>query len=85
MRIMLFTSPNCKYCGPAKELLADKDNIEYVNVLENEELAVMYGVRAVPTLVVEKCSGTEMYTGLDEIVRFVDEGGNISSCGCSCH
>lgn len=85
MKKMLFTSPTCKYCVPAKEMLSDDKDVEIINVMENEALAVKYGIRSVPTLVVDKCSGPEIYVGLDKITSFVnkkvEENG---SCGCSC-
>ena len=85
MRIMLFTTPTCQYCGPAKELLADTEGVEIINAMENQELAGMYGIRAVPCLIVEKCSGTKTFIGLDQIAQFVDENGHSSGgCGCSC-
>lgn len=87
MRMMLFTTPTCQYCGPAKELLADTEGVEIINAVENQELAAMYGIRSVPCLVVERCSGTRTFTGLDQIANYVDENGNPSSgggCGCSC-
>lgn len=85
MRLMLFTSPTCKYCDPAKRLLEDVEDLEIINILENDEMTEMYKVRAVPTLVVEKCSGTEIYTGLDKISKYVDEKGTTKGCGCGCH
>lgn len=85
MRLMLFTSPTCKYCNPAKELLGDFKDLEIINILENDEMTEMYGIRAVPTLVVEKCSGTEKYTGLDKISLFIDEYSSKKGCGCGCH
>lgn len=52
----------CKMVGPVVESLAQdnagKINVGKVNVDENKELAVKYGVRGIPTLVVFK-SGSE--------------------------
>ncbi|WP_426711395.1 glutaredoxin domain-containing protein [Cetobacterium sp. SF1] len=85
MKLILFTTPTCQYCGPAKELLADFDNIEILNALENLDLAEMYGIRSVPSLVLEKCSGPQVLVGLDQISKFVDESSEHSgSCGCNC-
>ncbi|MGL5088807.1 MAG: hypothetical protein ACRC6Z_05070 [Cetobacterium sp.] len=84
MRIMLFTTPTCQYCGPAKELVAAVEGVEILNAIENEDLAVMYGIRSVPCLVVEKCSGTQSYVGLDQIAKFIDEKESSAGCGCSC-
>ncbi|MBC2855729.1 MAG: glutaredoxin domain-containing protein [Cetobacterium sp.] len=85
MKIMLFTTPTCQYCGPAKELLTDVDGVEYIDATQNLDLAQMYGIRSVPALVVEKCSGAQVFTGLDQISQFVDNQANPSGgCGCSC-
>ncbi|MBC2851218.1 thioredoxin family protein [Cetobacterium sp. 8H] len=85
MKIMLFTTPTCQYCGPAKELLADTEGVEIINALENQDLAGMYGIRSVPSLVVEKCSGTNVFVGLDQIAKYIDESENTSGgCGCNC-
>lgn len=86
MRLILFTTPTCQYCGPAKELLADIPEVEYINAVENMREAAKYGIRSVPALVIEKCSGVQTLTGLDQIAKFVDERESASShsCGCSC-
>lgn len=84
MKIMLFTLPTCKYCTPAKELLKDNKEVEIINLDDHEELGVKYGIRSVPTLVVENCSGATTYVGLDKITKFVEEHSSESGCGCSC-
>ncbi|MCJ8342167.1 MAG: glutaredoxin family protein [Cetobacterium sp.] len=72
MKIMLFTLPTCKYCIPAKELLKDKQEVEIINLEANEDLAVKYGIRSVPTLVVEHdCCSVSTYVGLDKIQNFI--------------
>lgn len=83
MKILLFTLPTCKYCIPAKELLKDKKEVEIINLDNNENLAVKYGIRSVPALVVEECSGFTTYIGLEKIENFVKEKmASKSCCGC---
>ncbi|SKA08201.1 Glutaredoxin [Cetobacterium ceti] len=85
MKIMLFTTPTCQYCGPAKELVKNIENIEILNAMENLDLAELYGIRSVPALVLEKCSGNEVLVGLEQITNFVENEENFSgNCGCNC-
>lgn len=82
MKTMLFTLPTCKYCVPAKELLKDQKDIEVINLENNPDLAVKYGIRSVPALVVEKCDGFTTYIGLDKIENYKKEKVSASCCGC---
>ena len=84
MKIMLFTTPTCQYCPPAKELLTEVKEVLYLNAQDNIELAKQYGVRSVPTLVIEKCSGNKVYVGIDEIKEFVDGLGEEEEHQCGC-
>ena len=86
MKIMLFTTNTCGYCGPAKELLskANIPNIDYINASENLALAKEYGIRSVPSLVVSKCDGNQVYLGLDEIQKFIETMSKDAGCGCNC-
>lgn len=86
MKILLFTTNTCGYCGPAKELLAKSNipDIEYINASENLALAREYGIRSVPSLVVSKCSGNETFIGIDEIQSFIDKMSKEEDCGCGC-
>ena len=58
------------WCGPCKifkpvmqELASEGNNIQFIDVDENNELASKYGIRSVPTVVVEE--------GGVEVDRFV--------------
>lgn len=84
MRIMLFTTPTCQYCAPAKDALSTMPNVEIIDATENMELAVEFGIRSVPTLIVSKCSGTESFVGLDKILEFV-KAKQGTGCGCGCN
>jgi len=52
-KILYFTAPWCGPCqtlGPIIESLSGQINYEKVNVDENQDLSIQYGVRNVPTL-----------------------------------
>ena len=52
-KILYFTAPwlgPCQTLGPIIESLSGQINYEKVNVDENQDLAIQYGVRNVPTL-----------------------------------
>ena len=52
-KIFYFTAPWCGPCqtlGPIIESLSGQINYEKVNVDENQDLSIQYGVRNVPTL-----------------------------------
>ena len=53
-KILYFTAPWCGPCqtlGPIIESLSGQINYEKVNVDENQDLSIQYGVRNIPTLV----------------------------------
>ena len=52
-KILYFTAPWCGPCqtlGPIIESLSGQIHYEKVNVDENQDLSIQYGVRNVPTL-----------------------------------
>ena len=52
-KILYFTAPWCGPCqtlGPIIESLSGQINYKKVNVDENQDLSIQYGVRNVPTL-----------------------------------
>ncbi|MGL5122622.1 MAG: glutaredoxin family protein [Fusobacteriaceae bacterium] len=84
MKIMLFTTPACSYCGPAKELLKTSgiQGVEYIDATENLELAETYGVRSVPCVILSKCSGNQSFVGLDKIQEFIEIMKEGKNCKC---
>ncbi|MDR3223191.1 MAG: MJ0307 family thioredoxin [Methanobrevibacter sp.] len=59
-KIEVFTSPTCRYCPTAKDIvmkakeqLQDKIDVEEVNIMEDKKRANAYGVMAVPTIVID--------------------------------
>ena len=64
----------CKMLGPIMESLSDQINYEKIDVDNNQELSIKYGVRNIPTLVlVENEEAVRKLTGLqqkDQILNF---------------
>jgi thioredoxin 1 len=64
----------CKMLGPIMESLAGEVNYEKIDVDNNQELSIQYGVRNIPTLIlVENGEAVGRLTGLqqkDQILEF---------------
>ena len=64
----------CKILGPIMESLSGQINYEKIDVDNNQELSIKYGVRNIPTLVlVENEEAVRKLTGLqqkDQILNF---------------
>ena len=64
----------CKMLGPIMESLAGEINYEKIDVDNNQDLSIQYGVRNIPTLVlVENGEAVGRLTGLqqkDQILEF---------------
>lgn len=74
-KIIDFYSPNCVPCTLLKKELEGLDNVEYVNVMEDFEVALQYNIRKAPTVVILK-DGIEVsrFTGLktkEEILNLI--------------
>ncbi|ENN96296.1 thioredoxin [Methanocaldococcus villosus KIN24-T80] len=58
VKIELFTSPMCPHCPAAKRVVEEvvkefpEVEVEYINVMENPDRAMKYGIMAVPTIVI---------------------------------
>ena len=78
MKVIVFSSSWCSKCSPYKEQLK-KAGIEFdpIDVDENMEMAASYGVRSLPTTVIEDDSGTEVFRtvgpNLKEVKEFLGE------------
>jgi thioredoxin-related protein len=60
MKYLLFTTKYCVACAPVKKFLEQKAlKGELVDASENEEAALKYGVRSVPTVVFFDEEGNE--------------------------
>lgn len=71
MRKILFTTKTCTNCPPAKAILSPFSDIEILDAHENMDLVAEYGIRAVPTLVVNNDTNTKIYIGLDDIKLYI--------------
>ena len=73
-QLMLFATTTCPNCRQAEKLLADA-GIAYDHVLveENKDLAVEYGIRQAPTLVITGGDEPEKLVGVGAIRKFIAE------------
>ena len=76
-KILYFSAAWCGPCrmlGPIMEFLAGEINYEKIDVDNNQDLSIQYGVRNIPTLVlVENGEAVGRLTGLqqkDQILEF---------------
>lgn len=72
-KVMLFTTKHCPNCPRAKSEIEGLINYELVDAEENIETTRKYGIRSVPSLVVEESSGYRTYTGISDIIKFRKE------------
>ncbi len=70
---LLFTTPTCPNCRLAVSML-DKAGMEYekLDAGENAELALRYGAKQAPTLVIANGSGFEKYAGAGAIKNYIN-------------
>lgn len=73
MRKMLFTTKSCPNCPPAKALLEAYEDIEILDAHDNMDLVSIFGIRAVPSLVVQDNENVKFYIGLDDIKKYINE------------
>jgi len=62
MKYLYFSAPWCGPCkmfGPVMERVSTKVNVQKVNVDENQDLAMQYSVRSVPTVILVDNTGKE--------------------------
>lgn len=53
-KILYFSAPWCGPCktlGPIVESLSGQINVQKINVDDNQDLSIQYGVRNIPTLI----------------------------------
>jgi len=60
VKIIVFTSPMCPHCPPAKRVVEEvvaeigkNIEVEYIDVMKEPEKAAEYGIMAVPTIVID--------------------------------
>jgi len=64
----------CKMLGPIMESVSDQVNYQKIDVDNNQELSIKYGVRNIPTLVLVDGSGSELNrsTGVMQKQQIID-------------
>ena len=64
----------CKMLGPIMESVSDQVNYQKIDVDNNQELSIKYGVRNIPTLVLVDSSGNELNrsTGVMQKQQIID-------------
>ena len=68
----LFVTKTCPNCKLAKEFLKD-EQIVIMDAEENPDLAMKYGLKAAPTLVVVNKDNVETYVNVSNIKKYVDD------------
>jgi predicted DsbA family dithiol-disulfide isomerase len=84
MNVELFYSPTCPTCPQARAFLLDIADemdglhLEEVNVLSSEGVkrADHYGVRSVPTLIIDRHVRLTTFSSKDAVIRRIREVGN---------
>jgi len=76
-KILYFTGTWCQPCqilGPIMESLSGQINYQKIDVDNNQELSIKYGVRNIPTLVLVDGSGNELNrsTGVMQKQQIID-------------
>lgn len=66
---LLFTTKTCPQCPRAKEELEGM-NVTMIDAENQIDLSRRYGVRSVPTLVVERNGKIENFNGINGIMKF---------------
>ena len=71
--LKLFTTRTCPNCAMAKEQLNSIGLVyEVIDAEEHPELAMQYGLRQAPTLIVEKDGEIQKFAGIANVLKFVD-------------
>ena len=76
-KILYFSASWCQPCkmlGPIMESVSDQVNYQKIDVDNNQELSIKYGVRNIPTLVLVDGSGSELNrsTGVMQKQQIID-------------
>ncbi|MCK5808760.1 ribonucleoside triphosphate reductase [bacterium] len=69
-KILLFTTKQCPNCPTAKEELKDISAVEMMDAEEHQQLSIQYGIRSVPSLIVESNGSVDRYIGVNDIIGF---------------
>ena len=84
MKYLYFSAPWCGPCkmfGPIMERVSTKVNVQKVNVDENQDLAMQYSVRSVPTVILVDNTGKEYarQVGVQQENMLVEQYNNFAN------
>ena len=84
MKYLYFSAPWCGPCkmfGPVMERVSTKVNVQKINVDENQDLAMQYSVRSVPTVILVDNSGKEYarQVGVQQEQMLVEQYNNFAN------
>ncbi|HRZ78544.1 MAG TPA: anaerobic ribonucleoside-triphosphate reductase, partial [bacterium] len=72
-RVMLFTTKSCPNCPKAKDEMKGVLDFEIIDAEENMDISRKYGIRSVPSVVVEEKGAYRTYTGISNIIKYKKE------------
>ena len=84
MKYLYFSAPWCGPCrqyGPIMEQVSSQVPVEKINVDENQELAMQYSIRSVPTVVLVDNTGKEYarQVGIQNQTMLVEQFNNFAN------
>ena len=84
MKYLYFSAPWCGPCkmyGPVMERLSQTVPVQKVNVDENQQLAMQYSIRSVPTVVLVDNTGKEFarQVGVQQEQMLVEQFNNFAN------
>ncbi|MGO1989571.1 thioredoxin family protein [Mammaliicoccus vitulinus] len=72
-KLYMFSTSHCTKCPEVKKALSEKDvEVEYIDAEEIPELAMMYLVMTVPTIVDDRERAEDKYKGREQCLAFVN-------------
>ncbi|WP_159315878.1 thioredoxin family protein [Mammaliicoccus sciuri] len=72
-KLYMFSTTHCTKCPEVKKALSEKDiEVEYIDAEEIPELAMMYLVMSVPTIVDDREHAEDKYLGQEQCLAFVN-------------
>lgn len=72
-KLYMFSTTHCTKCPEVKKVLSEKDiEVTYVDPEETPELAMLYVVMSVPTIVDNRDNAEDKYIGLEQCLAFVN-------------
>lgn len=74
MKYKLFTATWCTNCTPVKKKIEEKDlKVQMLDLDQFPQDARRYGIRGLPTLVIEEGDEVELVVGAEKILAVLEE------------